>query len=219
MPDINAQKLSDLENLLIAKVKTGQSKDIELFIPSFSVDKTNTHKFKVYLIGINALLKKAAESSGVNLSTLSPISDELLLKINNFTLDGEATDLLAEIAVRYCNSVAKVTNYKYSTPVIKAIAKIESSPNDDLSLKALAKFNNISAGHFSSLFKKETGVTLTDYVNRRRVEYSKDFLLVGDLKIKEIAEMCGFRDDNYYIRLFKKYEGITPKKFRNDKVK
>ncbi len=198
-------------------VKSAQCNDLETLIPSFSVDKSNIAKFKHYLVGINAILRKTAENSGVNVNDLAEISTQLIKKIDELDIQDTNGEILEEIVISYCNTVAAVTNYKYSTPVIKAIMKIEGNLKEDLSLKALAKFNNISAGHFSALFKREVGITLTDYVNQKRIAYSKELLAVCDLKIKDIAEICGFADHNYFIRTFKKYEGITPKKFKNQK--
>ena len=86
----------------------------------------------------------------------------------------------------------------------------------DLSLSAHAKALNVSPGYLSTLFKKETGVTLTEFVTRRRMEHAAALLRETKLPVSLIAQRCGIGDDNYFIRLFHRYTGFTPKQFRKE---
>ena len=62
--------------------------------------------------------------------------------------------------------------------------------------------------------KKETGSTLTEYVNRKRVEHAIFLLNSTNLQIQEIAAACGIPDVNYFTKIFKKQVGNTPKEYR-----
>ena len=214
MLNITSEKLNRIENRLIVFVKSGQYQNLDLFVPSLPCDEENLNEVKIYLIGFNALLKKTAEYSKVPLSDIDFLSAKIISKINDLDYTADFSGILKEICISYCELVGKLSDFKYSTPVSRAIIKINSNLSDDLSLHTLAKFNNISAAHFSSLFKKETGVTLTEYVNSKRIDFSKQLLSTSNLKIKDISEMCGIKDVNYFIKLFKKYENATPKEYR-----
>ena len=216
---ISFEKLNCIENRLIVFVKSGQHQNLDLFVPALPCDEENLNEVKIYLIGFNALLKKTAEFSKVPLSDANSLSAKIISKINNLDYISDFSGILKEICISYCELVGRLSNFKYSTPINRAIIKINSNLSDDLSLHTLAKFNNISAAHFSNLFKKETGITLTEYVNTKRIDFAKDLLCTTNLKIKDIAAMCGIGDDNYFIKLFKKYENITPKEFRDNQVK
>ena len=85
---------------------------------------------------------------------------------------------------------------------------------DDLSLKALAEEFSISPSYLSSLFKKETGSTLTDFVNKKRIENAVFLLNSTDLQIQSIAAASGVADLNYFTRLFKRNMGRTPSEYR-----
>lgn len=85
----------------------------------------------------------------------------------------------------------------------------------DLSLHSLASMQNISSGYLSTLFKKEVGVTLTDYVNSRRVKQASQLLRSTVLQIQTIAQYCGISDVNYFSKTFKRYLGCTPKDYRH----
>lgn len=211
---ISFEKLNRIENRLIVFVKSGQYQNLDLFVPALPCDEENLSEVKIYLIGINALLKKTAEYSKVSLGDTACLSAKIISNIKNLDYVTDFSGFLKEICISYCELVGKLSNFKYSTPVNRAIIKINTNLSDDLSLHSLAKFNNISAAHFSSLFKKETGVTLTEYVKSKRIDFAKELLSTTDLKIKNIATICGIADDNYFIKLFKKYENLTPKEYR-----
>ena len=84
----------------------------------------------------------------------------------------------------------------------------------DLSLQANARRIGVNASYLSALFKKETGVTLTDFVNRKRIDFAIYLLNASDLQIQTVAQHCGIPDVNYFTRTFKKIIGITPSQYR-----
>ncbi len=86
--------------------------------------------------------------------------------------------------------------------------------SEDITLNALAKMVNMDASYVSDLFKKKTGHTMTHFLQKIRVEASIRYLIDTQLTIQQIAEKCGFANDNYYIKVFKHWTGKTPGKFR-----
>lgn len=78
----------------------------------------------------------------------------------------------------------------------------------------MSEWLNVNASYLSTLFKKEVGIPLTDYVNRQRIEQAKKLLIVTELPTKTIAQQCGIPDIYYFSRLFKKRTGVTPKLYR-----
>jgi AraC-like DNA-binding protein len=59
-------------------------------------------------------------------------------------------------------------------------------------------------------------MTLTDYINTKRLQRAVSLLRSSGNSIQEVAEQCGFLDMNYFSRLFKRYYGISPREFRKD---
>jgi len=72
----------------------------------------------------------------------------------------------------------------------------------------------LSVSHFSSLFKKSTGLTYLNYVNQLRIQKAKELLLVPETKIYEVADQVGFVSLPYFNRVFKQLVGTTPLEFR-----
>ena len=64
------------------------------------------------------------------------------------------------------------------------------------------------------LFKKETGYTLIQYLNRTRIEVAKRLSETDGITVKETAYSSGFSDEKYFMRMFKKQEGMTPLEYR-----
>ncbi|MDR1641732.1 MAG: helix-turn-helix transcriptional regulator, partial [Clostridiales bacterium] len=77
-----------------------------------------------------------------------------------------------------------------------------------------AKMHFLNASHLSVQFKKETGMTFTDYVNQKRIQTSIPLLNATDLLIKDISWQVGFENENYYSRVFKRLQGVTPMEYR-----
>ncbi|MNY57705.1 HTH-type transcriptional activator Btr [compost metagenome] len=73
----------------------------------------------------------------------------------------------------------------------------------------------MSVSHFSRVFKEEVGEKYVEYVTRHRLTMVKKYLLETDMNMDEIAEKVGYMGRNSIIRIFRKYEGITPGQFRS----
>ena len=75
----------------------------------------------------------------------------------------------------------------------------------------------LSPAYFSRVFKEETGEAFTAYLNRVRIDRSKELLRHKSIRLTDIALLVGFEDQSYYSKLFKKLEGISPLRFRESK--
>jgi AraC-like DNA-binding protein len=84
----------------------------------------------------------------------------------------------------------------------------------DLSLEFCADQFGTSPYTLSRVFKQITGTNFIDYLSNLRIEQAKDLLLSSNMKITDIADLVGYQN-NYFTRVFKKYEGITPGKYRD----
>jgi len=169
---------------------------------------------KNYAIICNTLMRKAAERGGVHPVYLDSISSEFAKEIEALNTTSGGTDILRKMVRSYCRLVKKHASKHYSTPVEKAVTSIEADISGDLSLQALAKQQGINPSYLSTLFKKETGQTLTDYVNQRRVDHARHLLSTTKLQVQTVSQHCGISDVNYFSKTFKKYVGKTPLEYR-----
>ena len=90
----------------------------------------------------------------------------------------------------------------------------ENYGNPALGLQFLSEKLKLSQSYISQLFKQETGTTINQYIISFRINMASSQLLKSDRKIADIALCCGFPDQNYFTKLFKKCTGMTPSEYR-----
>ena len=84
-----------------------------------------------------------------------------------------------------------------------------------IKLADLACFLGISLSRTSQLLRMYFGESLSDLVNRHRIDYAKSILKRSELPVKMVADKAGFESLEYFYRVFKKHTGLTPQQFRN----
>ncbi len=211
------------EDQLLRAVSKGQIHKAEQILSSFSSltfesrSNDDLRNLKNYSIIMNTLLRKAAQDGGVHPIHLDKVSSDFARKIEQMSSLANIKEIMTQMLNDYCRLVRKHSIKKYSPLVQRAIIKIESDLTADLTLKQLAQLNNVSTSYFSTLFKNETGQTLTDYVNNQKINHAKHLLRTTNLQIQTIAQLCGVLDLHYFSKLFKRYVGKTPKEYREIK--
>jgi AraC-like DNA-binding protein len=103
--------------------------------------------------------------------------------------------------------------------VEKILHYILSHFDKTISVKKMADTVGLDPIYFGSLFKRQTGLTLRDYLIHVRVRNAENLLRSGKFKVKEIAVRCGYNDVLYFYKQFKKITGITPSEFLPSKNK
>jgi len=163
------------ENELMQAVSQGQIHKAELLLAGMSQLSFErrfadpVRNMKNYCIIMNTLLRKAAERGGVHPVYLDRVSSDFAHRIETLSSTDAVMKLMEEIFHSYCRLVKKNSTAHYSPPVQKTVLYIDTNLSGDLSLKVLSQLQSINASYLSSLFKKETGQTITDYINNRRV--------------------------------------------------
>ena len=113
--------------------------------------------------------------------------------------------------------MAKLINGNWNTRDSVDFVKqyIEEHYIDEVQLSDLALVAHVSPSYLSTRFKKEVGVSFSEYLVRFRINKAKDFLKKGNISCKEAAESVGYKDYAQFSKMFKKYIGITPTDYRN----
>ena len=83
-----------------------------------------------------------------------------------------------------------------------------------LSLVGVSGRINVSPNYLSALIKKEAGMSFVDLLTRKRMERARELVTGTSMKVREIAEKCGYNDQHYFSYCFKKYCGISPNAMR-----
>ena len=212
----------EVERQLINAIAHGMTHQAQMIATSFStagMERRTADPLrdaKNYAIIGNTLMRKAAEQGAVHPLHIDRLSSSFAKTIESLRSIDEVVRLLRTMVHKYCLLVRNHSMRTYSQLVQHVILRIESDLTADLSLKAHADFLNVNSSYLSTLFKRETGITLTEYVNRQRIEHGIFLLNSTEMQVQTIAQHCGISDVNYFTKLFKRLIGKTPKEYRQD---
>lgn len=140
---------------------------------------------------------------------------------DSYILMGEECSTIEEIDRLYCRAfreytyaVAEKGNRHYRAQIDAAIHYIVIHLHEKITLETVADAVGMSPCHLSRVFRKETGMSIVDYVQWERVEAAKHMLIYSDATLSAISQYLYFSTQSYFIRIFKKYVGITPGQYR-----
>lgn len=175
---------------------------------------TLADEVKNLFLKLSSTLFREAEKRGINPKDAGEQEEKHLLSmISDFQTIQELKEYLVNKTNFVLESIKDIDST--SRTVLNAIKYIrENYADTDLSVKRLADFVYLTPTYLSTLFKKETGKTISDFVIDVRIEKSKDLLMDPQIKLFEVARKIGYSDANYYAKAFKKQLGLTPSAFR-----
>ena len=97
---------------------------------------------------------------------------------------------------------------------LKALAYIHTHYTEPVSREDVASYIGLSERHLARCFRREMGVTLSNYLNRYRVRQARALLEAGEKSITEIAMAVGFSDSSYFGRVFRQEVGVSPRAYQ-----
>ena len=208
-----------LEGELIKAISNGNTEEaLKTWnqIGRYKIDnrfKDHTRDLRNGIVIANTLWRKAAEMGNVHPAHIDVLSTQIAKLAEGVSSQQDATRLLTEMIRKYCMLVRNYSLRGCSPVVQKVVNHINLSLTEDLSLKRLATEYSVNASYLSALFKKEMGVTLSDYVSQQRIRRAITLLNSTNLQIQNVAAESGIYDVNYFRKLFKRITGKTPTEY------
>ena len=208
----------ELEGDLIRKVKHGdvrgsQKTLAELLKKIFLLESGDLSYIKIQVLGICAILSRISLNQDEPFQ-ISPQELENMDLLNK----AESFNDLCLITSKICETfTANNAGHRYSgnsSLVSKATQFINEHYMNRITLRSVAEELHTNHSYLSTLFKKETGISFTDYLNETRLKRSQDLLLNTNQSLVEISLCSGFDSQSYFTKVFKKKNGITPREYR-----
>lgn len=141
-------------------------------------------------------------------------------RVNIIYIDDVAGKLISDNSVED-TSIDSKTNKNKSLNKIKMKLFdnvkdfIRENIDTELELEKVANNFGLSVYYFSRTFKEVTGINFSEYVNKCRIDIAKELLSTGEMNVKEVCYKVGYNDPNYFSKVFKKYEGVSPVNFKS----
>lgn len=150
-------------------------------------------------------------------STINKLIKECMS--TSITKDALADLTLQELLIRIIQTqtVKSIDQDEFSNQnnaISQVIDYIRKNLKEDINLKHLSDKACMSTTSFYRFFKRELGMSPIEFVLSEKIKNAKKLLKNPSIQINEVCYMSGFEDANYFIRLFKKYEGVTPKQYQ-----
>ena len=213
------------EHLFLNAVSTG---DIDFvrenckqqnFIKVESVDTLSCDSvtnLKYHFVITAALVTRSCIKAGMEMEQALRLSDFYILKLDNLHNCQAIIDLHDHMALDFAGKMRILTRSPgMSKPITLCVDYIYAHIKERITIEDLAEYTELSASYLSRLFKKETGVSVSDYVREKKIEKSQHLLRYCDYSLVEIANYLSFSSQSHFIQLFKDFTGVTPKKYRD----
>ncbi|MDF2873019.1 MAG: AraC-type DNA-binding protein [Anaerocolumna sp.] len=169
-------------------------------------------------IANTTLVTRYAIEGGMEEEAAFTLSDVYIRRMEKCRTLYELNALNERMAIDFTEHVAKAharTVTTYSLPITCCIDRILLNLHHKISLTELAREVGLTPKYLSYLFHKETGTKLTTFIEEKRIEEAKNLLAFSQYSLNRISEYLAFTSQSYFIAVFKKKTGMTPKGYRN----
>lgn len=171
---------------------------------------------KYHFVVTTAFVTRLCVESGMELEQAFRLSDFYILKLDNLHTIQAVADLHDRMVLDFTGKMRFLArNIGASKPVTTCIDYIYAHIKERITIEDLADDTGLSASYLSRLFKKETGVSVSDYVREKKIEKAQHLLKFCDYSLVEIANYLSFSSQSHFIQMFKDFTGMTPKKYRD----
>ncbi|MBY0097232.1 response regulator [Mesobacillus maritimus] len=213
-----SQLLADQENQQENTYPYDLEKKLLDGVTSGHVDDVPTH-FKKYLDSLVAYTKNTKEMEEKISEFLVLLSRQIMdsgisIAVNRHLLEGNSVFKLQEELLSIANHIHSMYYSQSRDIMVQAKEFIADHFDKAITLEEVAEAVNLSPQYFSKTFKERSGCSFIDYLTELRVEHAKELIRSMQKSVKEVCFHVGYKDPNYFSRVFKKYTGVTPSDFR-----
>lgn len=163
-----------------------------------------------------ALITRFCINHGMSVEEGYNLSDMFILKADNCNNQNDVHKLHYEMILKFTKRMYSINNEKiYSKQIVRVMDYIRNHLHSRIKIEDIANHLSLSIAYLSRLFKAETGMVLSEYINIKKIESASSMLQFSKYTDLEISNMLGFSSQSYFIKIFKKYTGMTPKEYKS----
>lgn len=210
-----------LEEMLINIVRKGDTAALRLWAATAPpvrggvIAGDQLRQMKNTFIVSATLASRAAIRGGLDADDALSLSDAFIRRSELLATQDEIVNLQFNMIMEFTEQVEKIRHGKTPSRLQVEVANyIRHHLSEPISTEEMAKQFYLTRTHFSSKFKAETGMTLTDFILSEKTEEAKRLLRYSDKSVAAIGLYLGFSSHGHFTKVFKKYSGITPNEYR-----
>lgn len=215
--NMEKERYADIRNGNVEQVKKNLEiikKDYLLGKGVLSKDRVRNTRYHVVISA--AMISRSCVEGGMPHDVAYTLSDIFIQRADECSTYEELLDLLDEIHTDFAERMKILRKESaVSIHVRKSIDYVYDHLNERLTLGQLAEYSGLNETYFSRLFKKETGISVNEFVHSAKIKTAENMLRFSDFSYSEIALSLGFSSQSAFITLFRNQTGMTPKKYRD----
>lgn len=171
---------------------------------------------KYHFVITTALIARYCIEGGMEHETAYNLSDYYIQKADECTSISQISKLHVQLSLDYTQRMKNLRkDHIISKHIVKCIDYIYNSLHTRIRISDLAEYVGLNESYLSKLFKKELGISVTDYIQQRKIETAKNMLQYSNYLPSEIATILCYPNQSYFIHIFKKNVGMTPKHYQD----
>jgi AraC-like DNA-binding protein len=213
-----------LEKKLVSSIEYGRPEILEsLFdeldshdgeVPGVSSDADRA--FKDIFIFSTGVASRAALRGNLDFDTVNAMSDYYLKKIESFEGYRSIFLLLKQMFLDFAQKTARCRQPLTGSPIVRKILKeVSAHLYEKITATDISKLLGMNCSYLCRHFKRETGKTLSEYVNEVKTQEAQRLLTNTGMSIVQISGQLGYSSQNYFNTIFKKVAGMTPLEYKN----
>ena len=213
------------EKQLMSLIRRGDADTLKKVMMStqyrqdFNIANDSVRNIRNILIVSTTLASRAAIEGGLEAAKAFDLSDMYIRTVETLKDPGEIYALMARMVMDFAGRVGSCVLPDGVSPVIASCLRfIRRNISQPVSLKNIAAHAKMSSGYLSTVFKKEVGLSLSDYITVQRIEEAKHLLDATDRTLSDISNYLCFSSQSYFQNVFKKITGMTPMEYKTSKT-
>lgn len=179
------------------------------------LSKDFLRNMRYHFVVSTALITRLCVEKGLERELAYTLSDLYIGKMDVAKTAEQIIILHNEMIMDFTHKMADLPKQKvYSIQIVKAIDYILKNRNSKLTVQDIADELTINRSYLSSLFKKETGKSISGFIREEKIKAAANMLKFSGYSYAEIAEYFGFASQSHFIECFRKQTGLSPKEYR-----
>ena len=180
-----------------------------------SLSKNSLQNLQYHLVVLISMLTRFSIEGGMNPESAYTLSDIYIQQVDLLSSEEETEKIHEKIIFDYTNRMAKIhKTLGLSKKVIKAMDYIYDNIQSKIRISDIAKKIDINPNYLCELFKKETGISINNFVKKKKIQAAEKLLIYEDFSVAELADIFGFASSSHFIETFKAETGLTPKAYK-----
>ena len=172
---------------------------------------------KYHFVITTAMVTRLCRQKGMELEQAFRLSDFYIRKLDDIYTEEGVQRLHDEMVLDYTEKMGRYLRKDTNSRHINDCKEyIYAHIRERITIEDLADVCGVSASYLSRLFKKETGISVSEYIREQKIHVAKNLLRFSDYPMIDIANRLSFSSQSHFIQQFREAVGVTPKKYRDE---